>query len=107
MKKRTLLKYIIKTKRYIQSLFNIKQNNVLLDKQKLIMELLFKDIDTKNSIELYNTITEKFFKELKNRENKAKSEIQTISVFMSDNESYENGKIVPLIFQKVLEEQKI
>lgn len=107
MKKRTLLKYIIKSKRYIQSLFSVKQNNVLLDKQRLIMELLFKDVDTKDSIKLYNTVTEKFFKQLNSRENKAKSEIQVISVFMSENESYESGKIIPLTFEKIIQKQEI
>lgn len=107
MKKRKLLRYMILGKRIIKNLFKEKQNNILLDNERAIMELLFKDINTKDSINLYNKVTERFFKELRNREVRAKSEIEIISVFMSDNLSYENGKVIPLTFQKVLEEQKI
>lgn len=107
MKRRKLLKYIILIKRIIRNLFKEKQNNILLDNEKAIMEFLFKDINTENSINLYNKVSKRFFKELKSREIKAKSEVEIISVFMNDNSYCENGKLIPLVFQKVLEEQTI
>ena len=107
MKKRKLLKYIILSKRFIQRFFKLKQTNVLLDNEKLIMELLFKDISTKESIYLYSRITAKFCKQLNNREIKAKSEIQTISTFVTDNSSNDTGKVMTIVFDKVLETQKI
>lgn len=82
MKKIRLLRYLILIKRILRKIFKSKKVDVLSDKEKLIIELLFKDIDTKESILLFYRIELKFLKQLRSRDVIATKEIEVIDNFL-------------------------
>jgi len=73
------------------------------------MQLLFssglEDLSTEDSIKIYNSVTDKFVRELKRRDKKADTEKEVISVFINESPSLEGGRLVPITFSRTLEQQ--
>lgn len=111
MKKRRVLKGIAKAKRLINKIIvyffskPAPKENVLLSNERQILKLLFtselNDLKTEDSIELYKSVSEKFIKELDKRERRARAELTAIFAFTSEDNSFEQGKVKNLEFQKV------
>lgn len=105
MKKIKLLRLIVKTKQLFRKYFpkkKIERKDSLVFNQNTILSLLFhKELTTQESIELLKIINRKAIKELESRERNAKNEITIISSFLSEDNSFEKGKLINLEFQKI------
>lgn len=112
MKKYRVLKTLVKSKLTIDKFFNIfkeKKNPIKerRDKETGIMVLLTNNLSTEQSIELYNTIERKFKTELERRKERAISEIDAITVFTSEDNSFEKGATKNIAFENAIKEPQL
>lgn len=110
MKKRRVLKLIAKTKILIAKVFiylfgESKKEDVLLSHERQILRLLFNSgtdsIKIEDSIKLFKAVNERFYKELGRRERSAKAELTAILSFTSEDNSFEQGELKKVEFQKI------
>ena len=110
MRKRRVLKLIAKTKIVLSKVFiylfgESKKEDVLLSNERQILKLLFSSgtetIKTEDSIKLYKAVSERYYKELDKRERRAKAELSAILSFTSEDNSFEQGELKKVEFQKI------